>query len=202
MPQPPRIFVEPNSYYHIFNRGVNRRTIFKDNGDFQRFLTLVSKYLTPVGYLLSYALMPDHFHLTVLMKPAVEIHPKFLKDDRALGRTFGHLQNAYANYFNHKYETVSGLFEANFERKKIESLQYLRQLIVYHHLNPEKHGVELNFKHYFWTSFQEFANPMVKCNIAKDLALSKFDSIEAFFAAHGTDVPAPMAEYEFEHPPT
>lgn len=88
MPQPPRPIIRPNAYYHIYNRGVNRRTIFRDDADFQQFLILLRKYMEPVGETLSYALMRDHFHLTVLMKPTGDIPAKLLRTPHTLGRTF------------------------------------------------------------------------------------------------------------------
>lgn len=123
MPQAPRPVIRPNAYYHVYNRGVNRRTIFKDDGDHQHFLNLIKRFVHPVAHTLSYALMPDHFHLTVLMKPSAEVPAQLLRSPHALGRTFGHLQNAYANYFNHKYKTVSGLFEKAYERKEVTTLE-------------------------------------------------------------------------------
>jgi REP element-mobilizing transposase RayT len=197
MPQPARPIIQPNTYYHIYNRGVNRRTIFKGKGDYQRFLKLLGKYMEPVGSVLSYALMRDHFHLTVLINPASAVPPKLLRTPHALGRTFSHLQNAYANHFNHKYNTVSGLFETPYERKEVTSLVYLRNLIVYHHRNPEKHGVEQDFKQYFWTSYQELSSPLVETHVAKALTLSKFGGVEAFFAAHDAAIPLEMADFEF-----
>jgi hypothetical protein len=197
MPQPARPVIRPNAYYHVYNRGVNRRIIFKDDGDHQHFLNLIKRFVHPVANTLSYALMPDHFHLTVLMNPAEGIPPKLLKSPHALGRTFGHLQNAYANYFNHKYKTVSGLFETPYERKEILTLEYLRNLIVYHHRNPQKHGIEVDFRHYLWTSYQELSHPLVESFVAKELTLEKFDGVEAFFAAHDDDVPLAMADFEF-----
>jgi len=197
MPQPPRPVIRPDNYYHIYNRGVNRRTIFKDDADFQRFLTLLRRYMGPVGETLSYALMRDHFHLTVLMKPAKGIPAKLLRTPHTLGRTFSHLQNAYANYFNHKYKTVSGLFETPYERIEIESLTYLQNLIVYHHRNPEKHGVESDFRNYLWTSYQELSNPVIEPYVAKELTLAKFGGVAGFFAAHSIEIPLAMVDLEF-----
>ncbi len=45
--------------------------------------------------------MPDHFHLAVLTKRLEDIPPDLTRNPRTLGNTFGHLQNAYAKYFNH-----------------------------------------------------------------------------------------------------
>ena len=186
--------MQPNTYYHIYNRGNNRRTIFREDADFQRFIKLLAKYLAPVGELLSYALMRDHFHLCVRMKPAEEIPPNLLRKPRTLGNTFGHLQNAYARYFNCKYKTVSSLFEHRFERKEVGTLAYFKQLVVYHHRNPEKHGACADYREYFWTSYQEFSNPLVTSCVNTALTFEKFGGVEAFFLAHDQEVPLALLE--------
>ena len=68
-----------DSYYHVYNRGVNKSEIFNDNEDYEVFIGLLKRYLSNQpqkngnrqGYkkltedvaLLSYCLMPNHFHL-------------------------------------------------------------------------------------------------------------------------------------------
>ena len=189
MPSQPPVAIQPNRYYHVFNRGVNRRTVFRDDADHLKFLSLLKKYLQPVGRLLSYALLRDHYHLTVLMHPAKGIPAKFLAKPYTLGRTFSHLQNAYANYFNARHGTVSGMFQRNFHRIEVDSLAYLRQLIIYHHFNPEKHGVEADFRDYLWTSYKELSHVDVESMIDKAFVFAKFGGKEAFFAAHRQGVP-------------
>ena len=194
MPQAPKTLIEPGQYYHIYNRGVKKLSLFRDDQDYLRFLTLVKKYMEPVGEVLSFALMGNHYHLTVLMYPANQIDPKFRKTPQTLGRTFGHLQNAYAKYFNTRYDKMSGVFERSYERKRVLTLNYLRQLIVYHHLNPVKHGLELDFADYLWTSYQDLSSPLVESFLPKALVYDKFGGVEAFFAAHERPVPLALAD--------
>ena len=194
----PRPLILPNTYYHVYNRGNNRRNIFREDADFLRFLMLLTKYMAPVGIVLSYALLPNHFHLTVLMNPAEDIPAKLLRNPHTLGNTFGHLQNAYAKYFNAKYGTFSSLFEKHFERKAVENLAYLRQLIVYHHRNPESHGITNDYREYFWTSYQEFAHPIVTPHVDIQYTLQKFGDLQGFFTAHGQKNPPTSQTLEFE----
>ena len=198
MPEQLRPLVQPNTYYHVFNRGVNRRTIFRENADYQRFLSLLDKYMKPVGHVLSYALLPDHYHLSVLMKPAETIPSDLLKSPKTLGNTFGHLQNAYARYHNTKYQTVSGLFERPYERKQIDTLEYFRNLVIYHHRNPELHGWVNDYRSYAWSSYQELSHPEVTGHVNTRLTLSKFGKTDAFFAAHQEHTPMAMQNFEFE----
>lgn len=130
MPQKRKEVIAPSKYYHIFNRGVNRRTIFREQQDFQRFLLLSKKYILPIGSLFAYALMEDHFHLLISTKSVHHLPAKFLTDKHKPGRQFSHLQNAYAKYFNGKYRTVSGLFERSFEREEVGTFEYFQNVVL------------------------------------------------------------------------
>ena len=65
MSQRPRIVV-PGHSLHVVNRGNDRKTIFQDHGDYQRFLDLLSggRQRYPVQ-ITGYCLMPNHFHLVL-----------------------------------------------------------------------------------------------------------------------------------------
>lgn len=96
-------------YYHIFNRGVNRRDIFKDKNDYAVFLNLIKRYLSPEPIkdkqgreypsynnqikLLAYCLMPNHYHLLVLQS-----------DKEAMTKLMKSVCTAYTMYFNKKYQ--------------------------------------------------------------------------------------------------
>ena len=55
-------------YYHVYNRGNNRETIFKSPENYLYFLKLLKKYISPVAELFSYCLLPNHFHLVLKLK--------------------------------------------------------------------------------------------------------------------------------------
>ena len=133
-----------------------------------------------------------------MTKSPAEIDPKLLNHPATLGNTFGHVQNAYAQYFNNKYSRVSSLFEHRYERIEVDTLPYFRQLVVYHHRNPVKHGIVNDYRNYLWTSYQELSSPHVTPHVKVQLTLRKFGSIENFFAAHQQDVPPEMANFEFD----
>lgn len=186
MPQPPKTVILPAKYYHIYNRGAKRRILFHDDQDFQRFLSLVERYMGPVGMVFAFALMEDHFHLLVGMNAAEDIPEKLLLDEKALGRTFGHIQNAYATYYNLRYGTVSGLFERSYEREEVDTLEYFRNLVVYIHHNLVNHGYVKDIEHYKWTSFQEISTPSMETFVQRELAYDKFGGKANFFLAHNT----------------
>ena len=184
MPESPRIPLLPGRYYHLFNRGVNRTTIFDEAADYERFLWLVRQHILPVGRVYSYALLRDHWHLCISTFPAEKLPPHRLKDKHALGRVVGHLQNAYAKYFNHKYRRVSGLFEHKYERVEVTSVEYFRTLVLYHHFNPQKHDLIDYFDRYPWSSYQHLRDDAEPTFLAREVVWQKFGGRAAFQAAH------------------
>ena len=55
-------------FYHIYNRGNNRRDLYGEAADYEHFLSLYEKYITPVAETFAWVLMPNHFHLLVRIK--------------------------------------------------------------------------------------------------------------------------------------
>ena len=59
----------PGKYYHIYNRGINSCDIFYDNENYEYFLGLYHKYVSPVANTLAWVLMKNHFHFLVQILP-------------------------------------------------------------------------------------------------------------------------------------
>jgi hypothetical protein len=62
-----------DTYYHIYNRGVNRENIFVEERNYDLFLRLFERHLIPVADLFAYCLLKNHFHLSVRIKSEEEI---------------------------------------------------------------------------------------------------------------------------------
>lgn len=162
-----KIYVE-GGYYHIYNRGVEKRDIFVDGDDYRAFLFLLKFYLSPkdllnklpkrsdlkTGYynkknlhgmieLLAYCLMPNHFHLLVKQKMR-----------SGISNLIQCLNTSYVIYFNKKYERVGTLFTGRFKAALIESDPYLLHLSRYIHLNPS--GIGKDFKSWGFSSYQDY----------------------------------------------
>ncbi len=146
MPNPP--FANDN-YYHIYNRGVEKRTIFINRWDHLRFLETINfyrKYPTPMKLsdfrrgiesfkkpdeqknlieILCYCLMPNHFHFLVKQV-----------EDNGISEFMRRVSDSYTRYFNTKHDRVGPLFQGVFKAKLIETDEYLLQLSKYIHRNP------------------------------------------------------------------
>jgi putative transposase len=62
-----------DTYYHIYNRGVNGENIFIEERNYDLFLNLFEKHITPVCDLFSYCMLRNHFHVSVRTKSEEEI---------------------------------------------------------------------------------------------------------------------------------
>ena len=62
-----------NTYYHIYNRGVNGENLFIRERNYDLFLRLYEKHLSPVTNLFTYCLLKNHFHLLLRVKAEDEI---------------------------------------------------------------------------------------------------------------------------------
>lgn len=131
----------PDTYYHIYNRGVNKRSIFKTAEDYATFLNLLKRYLDDKPVLdnkgreyewlhnkielLAFCLMPNHFHLLI-----------YQQDPDAMTRLIRGVGISYTGYFNKKYKRLGPLFQDRFKASIITRDDYLQHISRYIHLNP------------------------------------------------------------------
>ncbi len=138
-------------WYHCYNRGVDKRIVFENARDYNRFLLLlylgngsVPLHLAnlknhniravledvliereePIVEIGAYILMPNHFHL-------------LLKEIQEGGITIfmQRIFTAFTMYFNKKYDRTGALFAGPFKSRHITDDRYLKHLISYQHLN-------------------------------------------------------------------
>lgn len=151
-------FYIPNSVYHIYNRGVEKRKIFMDEQDHKVFLNYLKEYLSPQpdfkdmlkdftlkgqtfkglpkqtkNYfgeieLLAFCLMPNHIHLIIKQKDKDSIK-KFTQS----------LFTRYATYFNKRYQRTGSLFQGRYKATNAINKDYLLDLSRYIHKNPLKY---------------------------------------------------------------
>ncbi len=153
-----KVYAE-NGYYHLYNRGVEKRVIFQDEQDYSVFLSYLKTYLLPKNEselrqklanptlsckekehllqllrlnnfadeitLITYCLMPNHFHFLVKQNSAVGID-LFMNS----------LCTRYAMYFNRKYKRVGSLYQDVYKAVMVVSDEQLLHLTRYIHRNP------------------------------------------------------------------
>lgn len=177
-----KIFREGH-YYHVYNRGNNRAIIFHDQQDYEQFLKRFKLVLgqpsaplvmykdkknrvlriTPLPAnafsILSYCLMPNHFHILIKQNTAITI-------DRLITK----LCTSYAAYYNKKYEHVGHIFQDAFKAKLVDSDEYLSYLSAYIHNNPT------DISKYPYSSFFDYTNKRSGKLCTKEIILAYFSN--------------------------
>ena len=144
--------LEPGYYYHIYNRGNNREKLFYEEWNYSYFMELYEKYIHPIAETYAYCLMGNHFHFLIQTKDLEVLEPNLI-DKRPLWRNFADFFNAYAKMINLNYGRTGSLFQERYRRKKVDSENYLQQLIHYIHMNPVKHGLTDRCEDYPYSSY-------------------------------------------------
>jgi putative transposase len=136
-------------FYHVYNRGTEKRDIFMNNHDYERFLSLLylanskdkvdlKRQGSTLSELLSidksdlvdicaYCLMPNHFHLIIREK-----------EEGGISKFMQKLITAYTMYFNKIRDRSGTLFQGKFKAVHVDTDRYLKYLLAYVHLNPVK----------------------------------------------------------------
>ena len=118
-------------YYHIYNRGVQRTSIFKEPDNYLYVLAKMKKYSRMLAItIIAYCLLPNHYHF--LLRQDGE-QPASLLPQRVF--------NSYVKAYNKRYNHSGTLFEGNFKPKPVTKDSYLLHLCRYIHANPVKHGL-------------------------------------------------------------
>lgn len=141
-------------FYHIYNRGTDKRSIFQDNYDLRRFFQSIAEFNVkkPIGSIFEnsfrkgeskqlghpmsklvdfacFSTSQNHYHF--MLKQLV---------DGGIEKFMQKLGNGYTKYFNHKYKRSGVLFQGRFKSVHIDSNEYLLHLSVYINLNNTIHG--------------------------------------------------------------
>lgn len=162
-------------YYHIYNRGVDKRDIILDNYDLQRLQQSFFEFNTiePIRSIyensfkkekaelgskasklvdvIAYCINPNHFHLilTPLVENGIE---KFMQ------RIGG-----YTKYFNIKYKRSGRLFQDKFKSKHISNNKYLLHVSAYVNMN-NRDSLGVIASNLNASSFEEYLNIPITCN--------------------------------------
>lgn len=166
MPYRETIFYKGN-YFHVFCRGNEKRDIFIESGDYERFLSKMKEYrIIHQISIISYCLMPNHFHL-LLRQDA----------NKAISYFMHRLTVSYAMYFNKHYHRVGHLFQGSFKAKLIRDDAYILQLSRYIHSNPrEIVSSKTKLENYPWSSYPEYLNLDINGVCEKEIVLQHFNA--------------------------
>lgn len=177
-------------YFHILNRGISGKAVFKDEQDYGVFLGYLQDYLTPPPqlnnckkafmirgrtfqgtphqpknyfdkvHLIAYNLMPDHFHL-LLQQITKESLEKFMRS----------LSTRYSMYYNKRYQCTGPLFEGPYKSIDIDGISPLLHLTRYFHRSTKINNVGCS-------SYTEYLDKRETLWVKPDTVLSFFNNSE------------------------
>jgi putative transposase len=128
MPQPRRI-PQAEGPFHVTARGNRGQAIFVEDRDRARFMDVLARVSTELGWRLhAYCLMTNHYHL-VLDTPRLNLSSGMQR-----------LNAAYAQWFNRHHELSGHLFRHRFYAGLVASDSHLLELMRYLALNPVRGG--------------------------------------------------------------
>ena len=178
--------LEKEGYYHIYNRGINGCMIFGNDENKNFFLRQFSKYLSEKISIFAFCLMDNHYHLVIRLN----------EDGKIVTQAFSNFFNSYAKAFNKENGRTGSLFEKHFKRIKLNDEEYLKQLILYVHLNP-KHHLDLKFEEYKYSSYLAFISNK-ETKIDRKEVLKLFGGRENFIFSHKQKSDFLTEKYTFE----
>lgn len=128
--------------YHITNRGNRRSDIFKDEEDYQVYLTILKQAMEKYSFTVySYCLMTNHVHMQIAT------------EDVEIWKVMRYINLAYTKYFNNKYNFIGHLFQGRYKAELIENDAYNLQTSRYIHLNPVQAAMVKTPIEYQWSSY-------------------------------------------------
>jgi len=176
-------------YYHIYNRGVDKREVFLENADYFRFLKAIKVFnqIDPTGSLriedrseasrkeasllsspplvdfIAYCLNPNHYHFIVKQL-----------EDRGVEKFMHKLGTSYTKYFNHKNDRSGVLFQGPFKSVHIDSNKYLLLLSAYVNANHRIHNYpEINWP---YSSYLDYIGKRNGKLCQKEVILRQFNN--------------------------
>jgi len=171
--------ITSGEYYHIYNRGAFKQTLFRDRNDHTRFLFYVLYSQSPISFgHITRAVKTfsphDGFMVAaeetsdIILNRYVELtafclmpnHYHLIIKELYAGGIAAYMQrlgNGYTKYFNTRYETTGSIFQGAYQARHIADNNYLLYLSAYIHRNPRElkrwRGKEFGYP---WSSLQDF----------------------------------------------
>ena len=180
------IFVN-GEFYHIYNRGVDKRNIFSDQIDLARFFESMTEFnsVKPIGSIyensflgfdirekrkskklveiICYCLNPNHYHFILRQI-----------SDSGISEFMKRLGGGYTWYFNNRYKRGGALFQGLFKVKHIDANKYLLHLSAYVNLNNRVHKLGGETAKLSKSSWKEYIGGTEDIYCEKRLILNQF----------------------------
>ena len=133
-------------YFHIYNRGANKKKIFFEEENYIYLLKKLKHYSKKYEFsVIAYCLMPNHYHFVLRQD-----------GDTALNIPIAFLFNGYTKAVNKKYNRTGTMFEGPFKSVEVEDVNYLLELCRYIHRNPVDDGLVDQIEDWKFSNYLEW----------------------------------------------
>jgi len=140
MPRQARVLME-NVGYHAITRGNQKKVVFKEYADYEKYLKILSRYKQRYHFkLYGWCLMPNHVHLVV--------------ESDVLSKVMHAMSLVYAQYYKKKYPHVGHFWQDRFKSPVIEKDRYMVNCIRYIEDNPVRAHLVERPEDYPWSSYR------------------------------------------------
>lgn len=184
--------LEPNKYYHLYNRGNNGENIFVEERNYHYFLRLYTKHIESVCDTFAFCLLRNHFHLLIRVKEKNTLEQPLTSEK--VKQQFSNFFNAYTKAINKAYQRTGSLFEKRYERIEVTNDRYFLALVRYIHRNPQTHRFVNDFREYPYSSYHAFFSAQPSF-LKRDEVLAWFNGVKSFEGLHQVE----SEEKAFEH---
>lgn len=183
-----------SEFYHAYNRGVDKRDIFSNQYDVDRFFQSMNEFnvIEPIGsiyknsfqkqnqlsgsttklvHIVAYCLNHNHYHFLL-----EQVH------DRGIEKFMHKLSTGYTRYFNDKNKRSGSLFQGRFKASHVNSNEYLLHVSAYINLNDRIHQLSgSTTKLLVKSSWGEYINIYPSQDFCKkDMILGQFNTIDEY----------------------
>jgi REP element-mobilizing transposase RayT len=147
---------EAGNFYHVYNRSVDKKPMFKNDDNYRFFLKQYDHYLSVVADTYAYCLLGNHFHFLLRIPDVARGENQRENEAEAhkiVSHQFRKLFQSYAMAFNKQQDRTGTLFQTPFKRAIVDKETYFTQLVYYIHANPQTHGLIDEFRNWKWSSY-------------------------------------------------
>ena len=182
-------------YYHVYNRGVEKRNVFEDSFDYLRFLELldVLNNIETIGSLYEHSFkmkregevrLPIGSLTSKKENALVEIvafcllpnhYHLLLKEvsEKGISKFMQRLGTGHTKHFNYKYKRNGYLFQGTYKKVKIESDDQLNYVLAYIIANSEIHGISA-YREYKYCNYKDFKNQTILNNFSSKEEFTRY----------------------------
>ncbi len=187
----------PSESYHLFSRAVGNEKLFIESKNYEYFLNKLDFHTREVADIFTYALLPNHFHLVIRVKPFESIARHFelvkkkkfdpLTNDISdfIMERFSNFLNCYIKSINKMYKRKGALFMDYLKRSKVEKESDFISFIFYIHKNAVHHGYKAKIGDWEYDAYQTLISDD-PTKLLRTEVLNRFEGREKFIEFHQT----------------